>query len=188
MTSRNAGFTLIELMIAIVLLAILMMVAAPSLQDLTMNARITSNANDLMTDLAMARSEAVRGNTRAAICSSNNGTSCTASAWEQGWLVFTDADGNGAINGTDAIVKVMGALELGNILASAGHSTNGAGGSFVPFRPSGSVTPGGAGTVDFTLCDSRTTANVGAAAATNKGRRIRISATGRAIVERITCP
>lgn len=188
MTSRYAGFTVIELMITVALLAILVGIAAPSLRDLTMNARITSQANDLMTDLAMTRSEAVKRSVRTAICTSSSGTACTSSNWQQGWIVFADADGDGALAAVTDIIKAVPALDGGNTLVSAGHSTNGSAAMFVPYRPSGVVTPGGAGTITFDLCDSRTIATVGAAAASNKGRRITISGTGRAFVQGRTCP
>lgn len=188
MTSRHAGFTVIELLIAVALLAILMGIAAPSLRDLTMNARVTSQANDLMTDLAIARNEAVKRGARAAVCASSSGTACTNSAWNQGWIVFVDPDGDGTVAVAADVIKAVPALDGANTLVSAGHANNGAGGPMVSYRPSGVVTPGGAGTVTFDLCDSRTTANVGAAAAANKGRRITVSGTGRAFAQRRTCP
>lgn len=188
MTSRYAGFTVIELMITVALLAILVGIAAPSLRDLTMNARITSQANDLMTDLAVTRGEAVKRGVRTAICTSTGGTACTTSNWQLGWIVFVDPDGDGLVGAPTDIIKIVPALDGNNTLTSVGHTNNGAGGPMVLFRPSGVVTPGGAGTVQFTLCDSRTIATVGAAAASNKGRLITVSATGRAIASRITCP
>lgn len=188
MRSRHPGFTVIEVLMAIALMAVLMMIAAPSVRDLTMNARITGQANDLMTDLAMTRSEAVKRNVRTAICTSSSGTGCTSSNWNQGWLVFLDTDGDGVLASANDIIKPVPAIEGGNTLTSTGHSTNGAGARFVPFRSSGVTTPGGGGAVRFDLCDTRTSANVGAAAAENKGRRIWVSGTGRAYVERYTCP
>jgi type IV fimbrial biogenesis protein FimT len=184
---RPHGFTLIELMLAVAMIAILLGIAAPSVRDLTMNARITSQANDLMTDLAIARSEAVKRNVRTAICASNTGVNCTNTAWNQGWIVITDSDQDGSLTGTDVKIKEVAALDGGNSLTSTGHSTGPSGGPFVAFRPSGMSSPGGANIV-FTLCDSRTVATVGAAAANNKGRRITVSGTGRAIVSRYTCP
>ena len=66
MTYRHGGFTIVELMITIVLIAILTTIAAPSLRDLVMNGRMTSLANDFMTDLSVARSEAVKRGVRTA--------------------------------------------------------------------------------------------------------------------------
>jgi type IV fimbrial biogenesis protein FimT len=188
MTSRHAGFTVIELMITVALLAILLGIAAPSVRDLTLNARMTSLTNDLMTDLAIARAEAVKRGVRAAVCASSSGADCTNSAWNQGWIVFVDPDGDGAVGAAADIIKAVAALDASSTITSTGHASSGAGGPMVMFRPSGVIAAGGAGVVRFDLCDTRTTANVGAAAAQNRGRRITVSGTGRAVANRITCP
>src|SRR5688500_1581634 len=60
MNSRPVGFTLVELMITLVLIAILATIAAPSVRDVIRNARMTSAANDYLTDLSIARAEAVK--------------------------------------------------------------------------------------------------------------------------------
>jgi type IV fimbrial biogenesis protein FimT len=188
MTSRNSGFTVIELMVAVALLAVLLGIAAPSIRDVTMNARMTGQTNDLMTDLAIARSEAVKRGVRVALCTSSTGTACMNSFWNQGRLVFVDADNDGILASQDDVVKAMPAIEGDITITSTGHASNGAGGPLVTFRPSGVITPGGAGAIQFTLCDSRTVASVGAGAAQNKGRRVTVSGTGRAVSERFTCP
>ena len=184
--TRNRGFTVIELLVVVAILSILMGVAAPSLRDLLMNATVTSQANDLMSAFATARSEAIRRGVRTAICTSTNGTSCTNSNWHEGWIVFTDADANGAVDAGSPPLKVQPTTDGQNTLTSAGHGTNGAGSRFVAFSPVGSLA-GGLATVTFTLCDYRTTTNVGAAAAANKGRTISVSATGRPRVQKSTC-
>jgi type IV fimbrial biogenesis protein FimT len=99
MTSRRTGVTLLELMIVIAIIAILTMVAAPSLRDLIRNARMTSLANDLMTDLSLARGEAVKRNVRISMCTSNNGTECTPTTnneWRYGWIIFAEYDTAGS--------------------------------------------------------------------------------------------
>ncbi len=96
MTSRRTGFTLLELMIVIAIIAILTVVAAPSLRDLISNARMTSLVNDLMTDLSLARGEAVKRNVRISICTSNTGTGCTNTEWRFGWIIFAEYDTAGS--------------------------------------------------------------------------------------------
>lgn len=58
--STQAGFTLIELMIVIVLLAVIAAVAVPGFQTLLENNQITATTNRLVGSLNFARSEALR--------------------------------------------------------------------------------------------------------------------------------
>jgi prepilin-type N-terminal cleavage/methylation domain-containing protein len=194
MTYRRAGFTLIELMITIAIVAILSMVAAPSMRDLMKNARMTSLVNDLMGDLNVARAEAVKRGVPASICTSNNGTSCTATEWRFGWIVFAEADTAGAlgtVDAKDAILKISpkinGADEPVPTLVTSKDNPTSGGVNFVTYRPSGVTKAGGGATMHFYMCDSRKTGSVSASEALNKGRHITLLGTGRAQSNRCTC-
>jgi len=64
MKSRNeSGFTLIELMITITVLAVLLLLGLPSFSEWTTNLRIRTASESVMTGLKTARTEAVRQNT-----------------------------------------------------------------------------------------------------------------------------
>jgi type IV fimbrial biogenesis protein FimT len=54
------GFTLLELMVTIAVLAILATVGVPSFRDLIQNNRVTTQTNELVTALSFARTEAVK--------------------------------------------------------------------------------------------------------------------------------
>ncbi len=89
------GFTLIEFMIALVLLVILVTIAVPSFTSLIERNRITSSLENLYHDLMLARSEAIKRNSRVTMCKSSitddGSPTCTTSGdWGQGWIVFTD--------------------------------------------------------------------------------------------------
>jgi type IV fimbrial biogenesis protein FimT len=188
-TSRRGlrGFTLIELMVTVSILAILLGIAAPSFRDTLLNVRMTALANDLMSDLANARSEAAKRGVRVALCTSNNGSTCTNTAWQNGWIVFADGvNTNGLVDTGESVLKVVRAAATSASITATGVSTATGGGAYIQYRPSGTngVT---AGNIVLTLCDTRTTAAVGAAAASNKGRQITIGTTGRAAVTRYTC-
>lgn len=170
------GFTLIELMVTVALLAIGLALGTPYIRDAVMNVRMTGQANDLMADLALARSEAVKRNVRVALCTSANGTTCGGSSWADGWLIFPDLNGNGTQDtATEVALKSRGELEGDNTVQVCGDV--GGGPRYLSYRASG-VT--GAGIVSFVICDTRTT--------DLNGRSIDITNTGRANVTRVTCP
>ncbi len=173
---HSAGFTLIELMLALTILAILLGVAGPSFLEAQRNVVISGQANDLHADLALARSEAVKRNQAVMLCASSNQTTCGGLTWAQGWMVFADANGNGAWDAAEVPLKSRGPLGGATTLVSAGHLVAG-GVAYVPYVPSGISTLTG---VSFVLCDTRTTPN--------GGRNISINRTGRPSVVRVTCP
>lgn len=59
---RNQGFTLIELIVAIAVAAILLTVAVPSLTNLIRSNRVTGQTNELVAMINFARNEAIRRN------------------------------------------------------------------------------------------------------------------------------
>ena len=179
------GFTLIELMVALAILAILVTIAAPSLRDAVLNARMTAQANDLMGDLNIARSEAVKRNQRVYLCTSTNGTTCTASQWRDGWMVFVDTNGNNLWNAGELPLKATPAFDAGNNLTVNNDLTVG-GIRYVLYRPSGASNIANL-TIQFIMCDARNTAAVGAQRAANRGRLIEINSTGRPVATRRTC-
>lgn len=85
---RQQGFTVIELMTVLVLLAVMAMLATPAWRTLVARNAIRSMANDYTLSVYFARTEAVRQNSAVTICPSNNGANCTNSALEAGWIVF----------------------------------------------------------------------------------------------------
>ena len=81
----NSGFTLMELMVTIAIAAILVGIAIPSFTSIIVSNRLTTSANELVTALNLARSEAVKRGMRITFCKIANGSSCTNS--ENGQLV-----------------------------------------------------------------------------------------------------
>ncbi len=73
----NAGFTLIDLMIALVVAGVLLTVAVPSMRNFVQDARITTDTNELVLSLGLARSEAIKRYTTVSLCAGDDGIDCT---------------------------------------------------------------------------------------------------------------
>jgi len=89
---RQAGVTLLELLTALAVIAVLMAIAVPSFRSLTEANRVASEINALTNDLQIARATAIKEGLPVSICVSSNGTSCAAAntSWQSGWIVFAD--------------------------------------------------------------------------------------------------
>ena len=95
----SKGFTIIELMVTIVVLAILLSVAVPSFWNVIQSNRVTAQANELVTALNFARSEAVKRGEIVSLCATNQADTpaCATSgsdSWSDGWLVFLNPGQN----------------------------------------------------------------------------------------------
>src|SRR5262245_47582960 len=66
----SAGFTLFELLLVLVIVAIILGLGSPSFTDFRRNSRLTSAANDLLIANQLARTEAIKRQTTVSICPS----------------------------------------------------------------------------------------------------------------------
>jgi len=100
LSAQNAVFTLIELMIVMVIVAIFVTVGVPNFQNLISDNRLSTQANSLVSSLSLARSESLKLRTPVSVCRSADGATCAgAGVWETGWLVFLDTNANGDVDG-----------------------------------------------------------------------------------------
>lgn len=165
----QTGFTLIEMMVTISIAGILAAVAVPSFQNIMTANRLVTQSNDLIADLALARSEAAKTGGRVTVCVSSDGLSCTGGTnWAAGRIVFTDSPTYGTVDGSgataDTILRKSAALSGSNTLASTGFT-------YVQFLGTGLSNLTGT-TNTFTLCHSGF-----------KSQVVRISVTGRAYLD-----
>jgi len=91
---RAKGFTLIELMVTVALVAILMAVAVPSVTAFQRNAQLTSFSNTLLSAINAARGEAMKRGQSAMV------VPVDGSNWRSGWVVFVDLDRSQAFTET----------------------------------------------------------------------------------------
>jgi prepilin-type N-terminal cleavage/methylation domain-containing protein len=95
---KITGFTLIELMIVVVIVAVLLAVAGPSFYDTVVRNNVRTQASKIISSLALARSKAVAQNQPVTICASTDSTSAAVPScggtWMDGWIIFLDSDGD----------------------------------------------------------------------------------------------
>ena len=111
----SRGFTLVELMIGIAVLAILLSIAVPSFREIMRTNRAAAQTNDVVTALKFAQNQA---STIAAdpvsVCPLNaSANGCSGGTdWNTGILVFNDTSGTtGAFDGTDAEIQRWSAYQ-----------------------------------------------------------------------------
>ena len=105
-----AGFTAIELMVVVSIVAILAALAGPSFTPLIENWRVRESAEQLQSTLHYARSEAIKRGGRVVIQKiPNNTNGCTTAsstrAWDCGWIVCHDTNDNGTCNATEPVLQ-----------------------------------------------------------------------------------
>jgi type IV fimbrial biogenesis protein FimT len=168
------GFTLVEVMAVLAVVAIVASAAMPSLQALLASVRVSSAANDLLGDLLLTRSEAIQRHGRVVACKSSDGAFCTgAGGWQQGWIVFVDANGDGERGATELLLQRQGALAAGVRLTGNASLAR-----YVAYVGNGSTRLAGGGFQAGTLTVCRESAGPTVA------RQIIINASGRPRVQK----
>lgn len=124
---RQAGFTLVELMVVVAVVGVLAIAAAPAMTAMVNNGRITGSSEELVTSLQLARSEAVRRNSRVTICAGSNGVCSGSASWAQ-WTVY-GRDNTAAI----PVVDVIRDSTVSGDVQFAGPTAE------IVFRPSGLI-------------------------------------------------
>lgn len=123
---RIRGFTLLEALVVLALLAVLLSLAAPSLKSLRQKHQMQSAAEQLQASLQLARSEALRRQQRVTLCVRESavaaGQGCaSAGTWAQGWVVFVDGNDNGQREAAETVLQLQAALP--GFLSLQGNAT-----------------------------------------------------------------
>ncbi len=174
---KQEGFSLIELMVTLVVVAVALSLAAPSFREFVLNNRMTTEINNLAAALNLARSEAIKRSMPVSVCKisrisgSQDGTSkdCSTSPlvnWEDGWMVFvnTDNDSPAKVDSGEIRLKTFNALRSGMTLRASSSLSN-----YITYLPSGISNASGM----FVLCHENKV---------SRSKAIIVSPTGQVIV------
>ncbi len=163
--TSQGGFTLLELMVTVTVLALVLSFGVPSFQQVMADSRRTSDVNEMLLSLNLARSEALKRNRHVTICKSSDGVACgdVSVSWSDGWMVFVN-DGLANVDTVDAGEEIL--LVKTGLSRNAVLSPDVTVGDFAAFRPDGRINLAGG----FVYCDDR---------GVDYARGIFISSTGR---------
>jgi len=154
----QSGFTLIELLTTLAIATLILTMAAPSFTTMIQNNRLTTQTNQFVSAMTLARSEAIKRRANINVVAIDS--SVTGDEWGPGWNVVIDGG---------ATLRIFAALEGSSTLNSNGNINT------YQYQPSGR-----ANTADtLSLCDERSN---------ETGRLISLAATGRVSVVPQTCP
>lgn len=172
------GLTLIEMMTALALLAIVSVIAIPSYQYLVTHNRIVTDTNRLLGSLLFSRSEAAKRGWSVSSCPTAdpnaNPPVCgsTGGKWNFGWVVFEDrGEDGGFTDGTDTVLRREAAISGGSTIESTNFD------DYIRYDPDGRSDSSG----NFTLCSEDKDPEY--------TRQIDVAPTGRPRVEKGgSCP
>ncbi|MCY1502555.1 type II secretion system protein H [compost metagenome] len=123
---KSTGFTLIELMVVIAIVAILASVSAPNFRNLILDNRLSNTTNLMLGMLQLARSEAVMQRTTISVCAANDAKSACADStnWSNGALLMSGS----------TVLKVINPVSTEVTITSSA--------SKVEYQPDGTTTAG----------------------------------------------
>jgi type IV fimbrial biogenesis protein FimT len=166
------GFTIVELMVAVTIVGIILAFAIPSFSGVILSNKLAANANSFIASTQLARSEAIKRNAVVRICRSADGATCAGNGtFQQGWVVFHDANNDGTLNSGETVIQVQQAISPDFHFTSDAYN--------IAFQGTGL----GATAASLVLCRATPVGN--------QERVIRVEGVGRASVTKTTngvCP
>jgi type IV fimbrial biogenesis protein FimT len=127
----TAGFTIVEVMVVVALVALLAFLAAPSFTRQLNAAAVSAAMNQFLADMRFARSEAVRRGGGVVLCRSDDpeasaatcATVTGAAGWATGWIVFHDRDGNAVRDAGEPLLRIQARPTRVDSIATNGTAT-----------------------------------------------------------------
>ena len=100
------GFTLIEILIVLLVLAILVNLSLPALSQSVQRNQAQVAINEINRAISLTRFTAINDGVLTTLCRSEDGQNC-GGQWHQGFIIFTDINADKIINGSDRLVRVF---------------------------------------------------------------------------------
>lgn len=103
--ASSAGFTIVEMMTAIAVLAISLSLAAPALSGFVRSSRVRGAQSELVSSLMLARTEAARRGVPVKVRAKEKPPNSGDWAWAYGWQVWADANNDDTVNGAETLLR-----------------------------------------------------------------------------------
>ncbi|RZL68683.1 MAG: prepilin-type N-terminal cleavage/methylation domain-containing protein [Variovorax sp.] len=183
---RVQGFTLIELMVVVAMLATLLALAAPSFRDMQKNSQVTTLGNEFVMGAAFARAEAITRNQCVTMCIAKDWSATTPECedakrdWNAGWIIFTNNKCDDKAKDASAeLLKVYLGDPSGPTMSAPAATDlrvvrfNSRGQTLLPAKALLSITPGGESTATKEVCLDKTgRARIAKASSTSCGTNL----------------
>jgi type IV fimbrial biogenesis protein FimT len=103
------GMSSMEWLVVLAIAAILLSLGSPVLLGLLEGQRVNTQASALANDLHFARTESVKRGHSVTVCISSDGGRCmiNGSAWQAGWIVFVDRDGDQSVGAGEPVLRTQ---------------------------------------------------------------------------------
>lgn len=161
--STQQGFTLLELMVVVALIGMVSAAGFPSLMLVLNEQKLTTQANDLIASLNLARSTSIKRREVVTIRKGSN--------WNDGWEIFIDENGDGDKDlPGDTLLKAYPGIKAGSgTIASSNFA------DFISYSPNGRAKDNNSVQGDFTFCPP---------SGVDSSRKIDIAGSGRMRTEK----
>ncbi|NBC22011.1 MAG: prepilin-type N-terminal cleavage/methylation domain-containing protein [Gammaproteobacteria bacterium] len=166
-TSRQSGFTIVELMVTLAVAAILMGFAVPAFNDFVRQRTAASHINDFVLAVTYARSEAARRGVNVSLEARGNEND---NEWGEGYDVMVDPGG-----ADEEILRSFEAVADGFTMNAVGNGWDGE--DRLTYSPRGLITPQPPNPGQIQLCHETE----------DPGRVVNVTVIGRPDVEELTC-